>query len=114
MNCYDYVEALMRHGMEGLLDYVLIHRDAGGDPGVTGFFPVIRDYSDSRFQTRGRRSGKVRRVDVSDALVEKIAALGPVPIVRDLVDRERPTWHDQRALARAFGEVLAKCRLPQR
>lgn len=114
MNCYDYVEALMRHGMEGLLDYVLIHKDAGGDPGVTGFFPVIRDYSDSRFQTRGRRSGKVRRVEVSDALVEKVAALGPVPIVRDLVDRERPTWHDQRALARAFGEVLAQCRLPQR
>ena len=114
MNCYDYVEALMRHGMEGLLDYVLIHQDAGGDPGVTGFFPVIRDYSDSRFQTRGRRSGKVRRVDVSDALVERIAALGPVPIVRDLVDRERPTWHDHRALARAFGEVLAQCRLPQR
>ena len=53
-------------------------------------------------------------MDVSDALVEKVAALGPVPIVRDLVDRERPTWHDQRALARAFGEVLAQCRLPQR
>lgn len=114
MNCYDYVEALMRHGMEGLLDYVLIHKDANSDPGTTGFFPVVRDYSDSRYQTRGRRSGQVRRVEVNDELVQRIQGLGTTPIVRDLVDPERPTWHEQQALARAFGEVLEACRLRRR
>ena len=104
----------MRHGMEGLLDYVLIHKDKHCDPGVTGFFPVIRDYSDSRFQTRGRRSGQVRRVEVDDELLQRIRELGTEPIVHDLVDPERPTWHDQRSLARAFGEVLEACRLQQR
>lgn len=114
MNCYDYVEALMRHGMEGLLDYVLIHKDHGGAPGVTGFFPVVRDYSDSRFQTRGRRSGQVRRVECNEELVAKIEALGVKALVRDMVDLERPTWHDPKELARAFKEVMDECHIQER
>ena len=111
MNCYEHVDALMRHGMDGLLDYVLIHQDRGGQPGVTGFFPVVRDYSDSRFQTRGRRSGQVRRVECNDELLAKIEALGVKTMVRDMADIERPTWHDQEQLAAAFAEVMEECHI---
>ncbi len=105
MNCFDYVDALLRHGMDGLLDAVLIHRDgAETPPAVMG---PLSDYSDARRLTRGRRRGKIRRVEVTDELVAQIAAAGPTPIVRDLVDRERPTWHDAARLQAAFEEVLS-------
>lgn len=109
MNCFDHVEALLGHGMEGLLDYALIHRGEDMSPSATASIPVIRDYSDSRFQTRGRRSGMVRRVTATDDLLKKIEALGVNIILRDLVDRCRPTWHDKSRLAEVFGEVLAGC-----
>lgn len=32
MNCYDYVDALLRHGMRGLLDIALIHRNSETSP----------------------------------------------------------------------------------
>lgn len=114
MNCYDYVDALMRHGMEGLLDIALIHKDSPESPMATGVFPALTDYSDSRFQTRGRRQGKVRHVEVNDELIAKINALGVKTMVRDLVDYQRPTWHDRKALACAFEEVIEACHLRQR
>lgn len=115
MNCYDHVEALVRHGMKGLLDVALIHKDFAEDnPFSTGIFPPLTDYSDSRFQTRGRRAGKVRHVEVNDELVAKIDALGVQPVVRDLVDYQRPTWHDRKALAMAFEEVLEACHLQRK
>ena len=109
MDCYDHVNALLRHGMEGLLDIALIHRDPQGSPMATGMFPKLTDYSDARRQTRGRREGQVRHVTVTDALIERIEARGVTTMVRDLVDAERPTWHDPEALADAFREVLATC-----
>lgn len=40
--------------------------------------------------------------------------LGVQPMVRDLVDPVRPTWHDREKLAKAFQEVLAACHSRQR
>lgn len=107
MDCYEYVEALMRHGMRGLLDIALIHQDPSDSPFATGMFPKLTDYSDSRVQSRGRRSGKVRHVKVNSDLIGQIKELGVHPVVRNLVDEIRPTWHNRAALAKAFEEVLA-------
>lgn len=114
MNCYDYVDALLRHGMRGLLDFALIHRNPDSSPMASGVFPALTDYSDSRYHTRGRRTGKLAHVLASDDLVNKIREQGVYPVVRDLVDSERPTWHDRTKLAKAFQEVLTACHSRQR
>ncbi|MCD8199394.1 MAG: YvcK family protein [Coriobacteriaceae bacterium] len=112
MNCADHVDALLRHGMDGLLDIALIHENSPESPMATGQIPLIEeDYSDARFQTRGRRGGLVRHVEVTPELLERIRAAGVEPMARDLVDEERPTWHDQERLQEAFEEVLQACRL---
>lgn len=109
MNCFDYVDAMLRHGMRGELDIALIHRNAETSPLATGIFPARSDYSDSRTLTRGRRSGQVRHVLVEEEMIERIRSLGVQPMVRDLVDQERPTWHGRAALGKAFQEVLNAC-----
>ena len=63
--------------------------------------------------TRGRRIGQVRHVVVTDELIEQIRAMGVQPMVRDLVDPKRPTWHSRPALAKAFQEVIAACHSTQ-
>lgn len=114
MDCYDYVDALVRHGMRGLLDVALIHKNADTSPMASGIFPTLTDYSDSRSSTRGRRTGKLSHVEVNEELTSRIRELGVLPVVRDLVDPIRPTWHDREKLARAFQEVLAACHSRQR
>ena len=81
---------------------------------ASGVFPALSDYSDSRYTTRGRRMNQVRHVRVDDELIEQVRSLGVQPMVRDLVDMERPTWHDRRKLAKAFQEVLTACHSRQR
>jgi uncharacterized cofD-like protein len=114
MNCYQHVDAVCRHGMRGILDIALIHRNDASSPMATGVFPALTDYSDSMYPSRGRRIGKVRHVEVSDELIEKVKQLGVQPMVRDLVDPDRPTWHDRTKLAKAFQEVLTACHSQQR
>ena len=109
MNCYDHVDALLRHGMRGLLDIALIHRNPESSPMATGIFPKLGDYSDSRTLTRGRRIGQMAHVKVSEQLIEQVRGLGVQPMVRDLVDEKRPTWHDRAKLSKAFQEVLVAC-----
>lgn len=114
MNCFDYVDALVRHGMRGNLDLALVHRNEASSPMASGVFPALTDYSDSRCPTRGRRLNQVAHVSATEESVERIRALGVQPMVRDLVDAERPTWHDRDKLAKAFREVLNACHSHQR
>ena len=114
MNCYDYVDAILRHGMRGLLDIALIHRNSETSPMASGVFPAITDYSDARKYTKGRRAGKLAHVEASNETVGRVMELGVQPMVRDLVDPVRPTWHDREKLAKAFQEVLAACHSRQR
>ncbi len=109
MNCYEYIDALCRHGMRGILDIALIHRNDESSPFATGTLPVKDDYSDSRFLTRGRRAGEVKHVQVNERLIEQVKELGVQPMVRDLVDPARPTWHDREKLKKAYQEVLTAC-----
>ena len=114
MDCFDHVTALLRHGMRGILDLALIHENPADSPMASGHFPPIGDYSDARRLTRGRRMGQVRHVLVDAGLVDRVAGTGVQPMVRDLVDPARPTWHSRDALRSAFEEVLRACRLPPR
>lgn len=100
--------------MRGLLDSrssIAIPRRAQWRAGV---FPAITDYSDARKYTKGRRAGKLAHVEASNETVGRVMELGVQPMVRDLVDPVRPTWHDREKLAKAFQEVLAACHSRQR
>lgn len=93
MTAREHVEALYDHGMEGLVDYVLVH-----DPRAV------------RPSGPDDEGPAVRPVPLSREDVRAIEARGPVVLVRDLVDHDHPTWHDPQALRGAFAEVLTLCR----
>ena len=110
----------MEHGMQGLLDYVLVHAPAPLRPedalsesynaavGESDGSSSLSDLGDARL------SGRVRPVSVSYADIQVIQERGPVVVARNLVDPNRPTWHDPRALRAAFAGVMRLCRSPRR
>lgn len=117
LSAEEHVSILMDHGMRGLLDYVLVHTPvplrAGG--GETGNFKAIVDGPDAATETTSAhlRPGRIRPVPISYDMAYRIQQAGPMVIARNLVDPERPTWHDPVALRQAFTGILAICRRPQ-
>ncbi|WP_139653143.1 gluconeogenesis factor YvcK family protein [Raoultibacter phocaeensis] len=120
LSAKEHIEALMEHGMYGLLDYVLVHTPAQLRPdnalsesynaavGERECPSTMSDLGDAQL------SGRIRPVAVSYADVQAIQAEGPVVVARNLVDPQRPTWHDPRALRAAFAGVMRLCRSPRR
>ena len=112
----EHVEALMDHGMRGLLDYVLVHTPSPLRPEspATGHFNAVVGDDPERASTAGvseaRLGSAIRPVPVTYADAAAIQEAGPVVIARNLVDPARPTWHDPRALREAFSGVLRLCR----
>ena len=107
MSAEDHVNALYRHGMGGLIDYVLIHSRKGLCPAHLTIPEIVRAEEDEP-------DCEIRPIRVDYEAVMRIERLGPRVIVRDLVDPERPTWHDPEALREAFTEVLRFCPSPQK
>lgn len=116
----EHVEALMDHGMRGLIDYMLVHAPLPLRPEgpVTGSFDAVAGLDSHHGELsdvdEARRGGSIRPVTVTYRDVQAIQAQGPVVIVRDLVDPASPTWHDPAALRSAFSGVLKLCRSRQR
>ena len=116
----EHVEALLAHGMRGLLDYVLVHSPypVRPDASETGTFRALTgvNVGDSRFTVApGEEEGRrVRPVHIDYPDLRAIQSKGPVVIVRNLVDPQRPTWHDPFLLREAFTGVLRLCRSRQR
>lgn len=116
LSAEEHVDALLSHGMEGLLDYVLVHSAAtlrpGGDaPG--NFEALAADSAVMGAAENPANAQGVRPVLVSYDSAHRIQQRGPMVVVRNLVDPLRPTWHDPHALRDAFTEVLKACRSPQ-
>jgi uncharacterized cofD-like protein len=139
LNAAELVEALLDHGMRGLLDVVVIHEPSERrHPGsVTASFaavtadmlPPSRGGSGSAHSgthgTHGAHSGSgsahsgahsgsgsggsVRRVQFDRALAQQIESQGPLLVIRDLVDPLRPTWHDVPVLSEVLEGVLDAC-----
>ena len=84
MDVLGHYNALMAHGMEGLVDFVIAQA------------PVTMDEG--------------RAVTLTDEECAEIESHGSRVIVRDLVDSENPTWHDPEKLRAALLEVLGQCR----
>ena len=101
LNARDHVEALLDHGMRGLLDYVLIHSSRPLAPERDARACAAPD---------GQRRAEIHPVAITYEDAMAIQSQGPRVIVRDLVDHERPTWHDPAAFREALWGVLKLCR----
>ena len=116
LSAEEHVDALLSHGMEGLLDYVLIHapkplRPGGSEPG--SFERMIEGATSATETTEIKpTSTTIRPVAISYDAAYRIQNRGPAVIARNLVDPQRPTWHDPIALRDAFTGVLEACRSP--
>lgn len=116
----EHVDALMDHGMRGLLDYVLVHSKVPLRPDnlASGLFNAATGDDPESTSTANmgdlELSGRVRPVRVTYNDVRSMQEAGPVVIARDLVDPLRPTWHDPQALRAAFAGVVRLCRSRQK
>jgi hypothetical protein len=111
LNAAELVEALLDHGMRGLLDAVVVHQPSGSRrPGsVTASFAAVTSEMLSSPQAKGNAAVSVRRVVFNPTLAQRIEDQGPLLIVRDLVDPIRPTWHDVPVLSEVLEGVLGAC-----
>lgn len=118
LSAREHVEALLRHGMRGSLDYVLIHsadplpRHARADE----TFQQVAGVSGQTSAEQERREGaglpkRIRPVKVTREDITAIQEQGPMVLLRNMADPVRPTWHEPQALAQAFLGVLKLCRL---
>ncbi len=121
LSAREYVEALLRHGMAGCLDYVLVHSAAKPNKTrfSTGSFEAVAGGVSQQSAMAELRDGsslgsRVRSVRISQEDIDAIQSQGPVVLLRDMVDPVRPTWHDPKALADAFMGVFRLCRSQQR
>ncbi|MEG0476445.1 MAG: YvcK family protein [Raoultibacter sp.] len=122
LSASEHVDALMDHGMDGLVDYVLVHtphplRPEGGV--AESFNAACGEGAAAGASTLDAASketlaGRIRPVALNYTAAHYIQSLGPVVIARDLVDPQRPTWHDPQALRDAFAGVIKLCRSRQR
>lgn len=117
LSAREHVDALLRHGMEGLLDYVLIHvADKPASHKVaTGVFAAVAGEGALANRGEEERAGKVlqtniRPVEISQADIQEIQSKGVVVMLRNMVDPLRPTWHSIDALEQAFSGVFKLCR----
>jgi uncharacterized cofD-like protein len=111
LNAAELVEALLDHGMRGLLDAVVIHQPSETRrPGsVTASFTAVTAEMVAASKATGSAAASVRRVLFTPALARRIEEQGPMLIIRDLVDPIRPTWHDVPVLSEVLEGVLEAC-----
>lgn len=116
----EHVAALNFHGMEGLLDYVLMHATEtlgdmqryAGDEATRGYEQARNRHTRVIETENGQKT--IYPVVATYEDVQLIQSWGTTVLIRDLVDRVRPTWHNPRALQDAFAGVIELCRLPQK
>ena len=116
LSAREHVDALMRHGLEGCLDYVLLHHP--GTPHAQGAVEESFENCAGGGSVEGAstdvRMGRnlnrqIRPLVVTQADIRAIQSMGPLVLVRNLADSARPTWHNPEALAHAFTGVFKLC-----
>lgn len=129
LSAREHYEALEKHGLAGLIDFMLVHRanpcgatrdahstDSAG-AGSAYFGSASSDAHGENLVSSGsdiyHDNKRIRQVAVCADDVAAIEARGTRVLLRDLVDEERPTWHDPSKLQEAFVEVLDLCRSRQ-
>lgn len=111
LTALEHVQALLSHGMEGLLDYVLVHSSqklrADYSPNEIVAQELIESPAiDSDITEDMTLSGAVRPVEITYQDVQSIQETGALVITRNLRDEAHPTWHSPLALREAFLQVI--------
>ena len=99
MRARDHVRALMEHGMDGLLDYVLLHSSG----------PLGPESQTQERMALSAGSQSVRPVPVSFEDVRWIEAAGAGVQVRNFYNPRTPLWHKPEALRQAMTEIFQRC-----
>ncbi|MGI6045740.1 MAG: gluconeogenesis factor YvcK family protein [Eggerthellaceae bacterium] len=117
----EHVQALLDHGMRGLLDYALIHTPLHlrPDSPATGSFNFVTgdspEHASNAEMDDEDLSGHIRPVVITYKDVQEIQREeGVVVICRNLLDPKHPTWHDPELLRDAFAGVFKLCRSRQK
>jgi len=93
MGVVDHYQALMDHGMKGLVDYILVH-DMSNEGEALSEEEVYDDPI-------------VKPVMVYRGDLTTLRSQGTQVIFANLADELHPTWHDPQKLRNAFSEVLS-------
>jgi len=98
----DHVEALLNHGMEGLLDYVVVHSEGSLKPVsvLQARIDALPDYA-------------VHPVRAGIEDVDWIRAQGARTYVRNLSNPQNPAWHNPIAWRQVLEEIFGQCLSPQ-
>ncbi len=108
----EHFEALASHGMEGLIDYMLVHSKVPlrAESPATGSFAALSGAELEHASTSDLNDSQltcgVRPISINYGDMLAIQSRGPIVISRNLVDTERPTWHSPFALRDAFQSVI--------
>lgn len=112
LSAKEHVQALLEHGMDGMLDYVLVHSKVplrAESPATSSFIAVSGEdgihTSTADLEDRDLAQN-IRPVSVSYNDVIDIQSSGPIVISRDLTDSRHPTWHSPSALRSAIMQVV--------
>ena len=110
LTALEHVRSLMEHGMEGLLDYVLLHTTRPLEPpkAASGTFAAAAGvaYQAEEDLVGANFPDEVRPVRATFQDVQDIQALGPLVVARNLADAAHPTWHAPAALRDALLQVI--------
>ncbi|MDO4590357.1 MAG: YvcK family protein [Slackia sp.] len=112
LSAREHFEALVRHGMGGLVDYMLVHSPHALRPS-DGADRIV-DAAARPPAPADPSACAVRPVRITYEDACAIQQQGPVVLVRDLADHKRPTWHDASALRDAMRSVIRLSRMRSR
>ena len=117
MDAEEYLAALERHGLEGAIDVMLVHRSRNNEHGVaTRSFDAhthdIANVSKSKCPVSSY-SFEYRDVKVDDDILARIRERVEYVFVRDFNSQDSPVVHDPNLLRDVFAEVIP-CLLPQK
>lgn len=97
MSAFEHLQALYDHGMEGLIDYCLIHARNG----------ILSNSENSLLAYANNDNlNATRDIAVSISDIQNIQASGPVAIVRDFASKENSTWHSPVKIIAGLREVI--------
>jgi len=126
MTALEHVDALLQHGMYGLLDFVVVHAPKEPAAAKGSSTAVFERISDDLLRQMGSDAAPtackptslvananiIRRVMIDDAFYRHLGAYGIHVIAADLIDPLRPTWHDVGALAGVLRGIMELCPSP--
>ncbi|WP_308855650.1 YvcK family protein [uncultured Slackia sp.] len=113
LSAKEHYEALARHGMDGLVDYMLVHSSEPLRPArrLDRMAAALRRVPETLPARSEQEASAIRPVRISYEDACAIQQSGPVVLVRNLVDPLRPTWHDPNALRDAMRTVVRLSRM---